>query len=207
MTRFLLGLFLMTSHAFTADLGTFGQTFEVREESLLDVIMTRLEAAKESGKLDTLTKNFENRVKESIQEPKGSLLPRARVGKVSHFDPSIYVENPILDHEGTIVVAAGTRLNPLSLLSWGAPLIFIDGYDSEQVSWALAQHRANDLIKITLTRGRPLEIEEEKGVPVYFDQGSVLVNKFAIKSLPARVSQDGLFLKIEELVIEKKGEK
>ena len=199
--------FLMIASAHAHDLGTYGATFEVSEESLLDVISRRLSQAKESGKLDVLQKEFVERVKKGIQEPSAVNLPKCVFPRIFLFDPSLTLEEDIKDHEGNLIAAKGTKVNPLETLSWGAPMLFIDGKDDAQVMWACAQAQQHPSIKIILTRGRPIQMEEEKGFPIYFDQGGVLTTKFGIRSVPARVSQKGSFLKIEEIVLTTTGGK
>lgn len=59
--------------------------------------------------------------------------------------------------------------------------------------------------KIILIGGSPFKLKEELGEKhenkVYFDQHGELVGKFVIKASPAVVVQDGLQLKIEEVLV------
>ena len=48
----------------------------------------------------------------------------------------------------------------------------------------------------------PFKLEEQKNRPVYFDQNGFLIDKFKLEHIPARLSQDGLLLKIEEVSLQ-----
>jgi conjugal transfer pilus assembly protein TraW len=77
-------------------------------------------------------------------------------------------------------------------VSFGVPLIFIDGDDESQVQWAISQTS-----KIILINGAPLELEKLHNQLFYFDQGAVLTSKFGIEEVPAKVSQQGKKLLVE----------
>ena len=73
---------------------------------------------------------------------------------------------------------------------------------SEQVAWAIKQHQLamnNHKPKIILVKGTPFEFSKKLNLPVYFDQSGVLVRKFGISQVPARVYQHDKLLLVEEL--------
>lgn len=152
------------------DYGVQSHTFEIQEQSLLEVIMSRLNEAKEDGKLAGLQDKFQKKVLKSIENPRPvSGLSNARTSRVWMFDPSIVQIEPILDNYRRTIVAAGTKVNPLDYVSWGQPIILINGEDDKQVAWAVKQKG-----KITLVKGSPIELSRKLGREVYFDQGGVL---------------------------------
>jgi conjugal transfer pilus assembly protein TraW len=104
----------------------------------------------------------------------------------------------IKDHKGQTIVKAGTVLNPLNHVSWGQPLLFLNGEDPAQITWA---KRHAQTAKWILTQGKPLQLEEELQKRIYFDQGGKLIERFKIQQLPARVSQEKLRLLVEEIKI------
>ena len=179
------------------DFGTRGHTFSIQEKSLLKVIEERLEAAEKSGKLWGMQRQFQKKVKHSVSNPRPvSGLSRTEQERTFFFDPSIENKKDIKDHLGRLVIPKGAKANPLETLSWGDPFLFIDGSDEEQVNWAKTQ-----VGKIILIKGKPLSLSKETGRWFYFDQGGALVRKLGIKQVPAKVSQEGLKLKIEEMKI------
>ena len=88
----------------------------------------------------------------------------------------------------------GEKHNPLDKVSFGKPLLFIDGDEKDQIEWALSQEG-----KIILVKGAPLELEKTYKHLFFFDQGGVLVEKFGLTETPARVSQQGKHLLIEAM--------
>ena len=91
---------------------------------------------------------------------------------------------------------AGTHVNPLEHTSLAAPMLFFDGSDESHLQWALAENASSRLI---LTKGSPLQLEEKIERPVFFDQQALLTKKLKIQFIPARVTQEGVVLKIEEI--------
>lgn len=177
------------------DYGVKGHVFEIKEESMLDMIKDRLAKAESSGVLKKMQKQFQEKVKARLLKPKAvSGISRTIEPRIFHVDPTYTQSKDIKDAEGNILVPAGTTVNPLEELNWGEPLIFIDGEDQEQIDWARGQQG-----KIVLVNGSVLEISDQISRVVYFDQGGSLTDKFGIQHTPAIVTQDGLRLKIEEV--------
>lgn len=172
-----------------------GATFEVKEESLLHMIQRRLLALMKDGKWETLQAEIKEQAKKRVMRP----VPVPGITKTLeerrfYFDPSITVEEDLKDHKGRLIHAKGTKVNPLDFVTWGEPLLLIDGDDATQVQWALDQKG-----KITCISGSPIELMETHQRRFYFDQGGTIVKKFGIAQVPARVTQDGKLLLIEEL--------
>lgn len=180
------------------DYGVLGQLFKIEEQSLLEEISEKLEIAKNNGKLDQLQEEFNKRVKERVVRP----LPVANIGKAKvnrewTYNTSYHQDTAITDGKGRVFVKAGTVINPLDKLSWGEPLIFIDGDDAEQVDWASKQKHG----RIVLVKGAPLEISERLERRVYFDQGGIYTRKFKIENVPAIIKQQNRSLLVSEVRI------
>jgi conjugal transfer pilus assembly protein TraW len=184
------------------DLGREGHVFAIDEPSLLDEIMGRLKSAEADGRLERLNNQFVEQVKKSILKPRPVAgITRATASKSWLYDPSLITKEDIFDHKNRRFVLKGTRVNPLeksslASISWGEPLLFLDGGDEEQVVWAQKQKG-----KIVLVKGAPLDLQGTLKRPVFFDQGGVLIKKFGINHIPAIVSQEGVQLKVEEICI------
>lgn len=194
-------IFLSLNEVYAAtpikDYGSHGHTFPILEQSLIEVIIAKLNEAKEEGRLEILQENFTQKAMKSIQKPLlVAGLKKAITDRSWIYDPTLTQVTPIFDEEGRIIVAAGTVVNPLDHVSWGEPLILIDGEDIEQVNWAKKQKG-----KLTLVNGSPIALSKQLGVVVYFDQGGVFTKKFKIEAVPAIISQEGKKLKIEEMSI------
>jgi conjugal transfer pilus assembly protein TraW len=194
-TAFLMITVLPTS---AKDLGIQGATFEVKERSLLEVIYERLRSLGTTNKLVQHQKEIQARVKTSIENPQSvSGIDITTSYSSRTYDPSIIVDEDIKDHEGNFIARKGTHVNPLDYQSFGKPLVIIQGEDESQIQWALKQDA-----KIVLVSGKPLALARTHKKMFYFDQGAILSNKFSIKAVPARISQNDKTLLIEELVIE-----
>jgi conjugal transfer pilus assembly protein TraW len=163
----------------------------------MDEIMGHLKSAEDDGRLERLNNQFVERVKKSILAPRPVAgVTRATASKSWMYDPSLTTKKDIFDHKNRRFVLKGTRVNPLEHVSWGDPVVFLDGKDEEQVVWAQKQKG-----KIVLVRGAPLDLQKTLNRPVFFDQGGVLIKKFGIKHIPAMVSQEGMQLKVSEICI------
>jgi conjugal transfer pilus assembly protein TraW len=183
------------------DLGTIGPTYAIEEPHLLTAIEQQLRAKQASGELARLEAEAKHRIVDAIENP--APLPgiaRAERPRSFYFDPSIVVSENITDAKGNILVPAGTRQNPLAVVSLTKQLIFFDGRDERQVTWAReAIARFEGKVKPILVAGSYLVLMQRWQLPVYFDQQGALTRKLGITHVPALVSQEGLRLRIDEL--------
>lgn len=187
---------LFVNVASGTNLGIHGHIFPVEEESLLEHLKKKISLMPKTS-LESFEKQVKKNYLHMINEPNAvSGLGEANEYHVSFFDPTISLSHDITDHENNIVIAKGTAINPLSISSFGTEFIFLDGTNDVHIEWAKTQ-KANS--KWILVKGKPLELEERVKRPVYFDQFGALTQKFGIHQVPAKVSQDGLRLKIEEI--------
>jgi conjugal transfer pilus assembly protein TraW len=185
------------------DLGTLGPTYEITEPHLLDVIRARLRAKEASGELAQLMRAAQGRSIASVENP--TPVPGLRStqsARTFYVDPSFVLDRNISDAQGRLMFAAGTRKNPLEVVSLSKHLLFFDGRDAQQVARALAlMKQSTKPLKPILTAGSYLNLMKSWRVPVYYDQQGVLTRRFGIQHVPALVSQEGLRLRVDELVL------
>ncbi len=182
------------------DLGCHGEIFKIKEESLLEVIKARLLKMQKNGSLATYQKQLTERAKQKALNPdpvKG--IQHTKIPRIFYYDPTITLPQDLKDQEGRVFGLRGDRVNPLQITPLTKWMLFIDGEDKAQVRWAL-RHPLNS--KIILIQGHPLELEEAHGRRFYFDQLGLLTKKLGISQVPAKVSQEGHALKIEEVQID-----
>lgn len=179
------------------DLGVYGATFTIIEEDLLAVIKAKIQKMAEQGILDAHQKQIQEQVKKRLQRPTPIPIEKTKKERTFFYDPSITVPYDLKDHKERVFFKAGTKVNPLDTHSLKYALLFIDGDDKEHIAWAF-RHKQN-LTKIILVNGAPFELMDQFSTPIYFDQGGILVKKFGIQQVPARVIQSGKLLKIEEV--------
>ena len=87
-------------------------------------------------------------------EPVAGIAP-AREERSRAFGPSITVSHDLFTLDGTLVAAAGTRIDPFAHVALTRELLFIDGQRDVEVDWALARPTPS---KIVLLAGRPLDL-------------------------------------------------
>jgi len=180
-----------------------GQTWEIREIDLLAHLKAKAAAFAGNGGLAAWQKDAERRVRSYVETPApvAGIAP-AREDRSRLFDPSIRVTEDIRDHEGSLIAKAGTLVNPLDYVTLSKDLLFVDGRDEAQVTWALAFERP---AKIVLVAGPALALMREHNRPLYFDQKGLLARRFEIAAVPASVTQDGRRLRIREFPLSGKG--
>lgn len=190
--RLVLLLLFAISFSEAKDFGTIGESYPIQEKSLISFIQDRISNLTED-EIANIHQRLQDHYSQKLQEPKPvENIRKAKTYEARYFDPTISVSQDIKDHEGNVIVHKGTKVNPLKINSLSQDLIFFDGSDPEQVDWAKKQKGAWILIK-----GKPLDLEETERRATYFDQEGSLTTKFQITSIPTKVSQQGLFLKIE----------
>lgn len=183
------------------DLGVYGTTFDIAEENFLTHIQRKLEVMEKSGKIQNYQEELSRKVSERVERPiPVDGIRRVKSESAKEYDPSFVLEKDIKDHEGRLIALKGTVYNPLDTVSFGEPLLLIDGDDDNHVQWALEQKG-----KCVLISGSPVALEKQYGKPFFFDQSGIIVKKLGIEEIPARVFQSGNKLRIEMILVQ--GEK
>jgi conjugal transfer pilus assembly protein TraW len=202
LAAFLVAALLITSgKAGAVDLGTIGPTYEIGEPHLLAFIEQRLREKERSGELQRLAEAAQARGIDTVRQPPPVEGLRATERpRTFYVDPSFTLDRNITDPQGRLMFAAGTRKNPLEVVSLSRHLLFFDARDPRQVKHARElSGRYAGRIKPILTGGSYLDLMKAWRVPVYYDQSGALTRRFGIRQVPALVSQDGLRLRIDEL--------
>ena len=193
-------LLSITTHA--QDLGVVGPVYPIAEPNLLELIVAKLREADTTGRLAMLQQNARANVTRAIEQP-------APIGNVTktvkprnfYYDPSIVIPYAITDAEGKVIVAPGTKVNPLDTVSLSKQLLFIDARDAWQVGRAKAiLEERQGKVKLILTGGSYLDLMRRWKRPVFYDQQGQLTEKLGIRHVPALVSQEGKRLRIDEIL-------
>ena len=194
------------------DLGKHGATFSIKEEDPIKYIKNRLKALEESGELLKHQQLILEKTKTKLKHPKAvEGIVNTTEEKVFYYDPAYILNEDLKDHQGKIIYKKGHKVNPLAEISFGPDMLFINGEDEAQVTWAINYGRepfvnhscSKTTSKIILTKGSPIDLEEKLGVKFYFDQAGSITSKLGIKQVPSVVSQDNLRLKIQEIKLGK----
>lgn len=215
-------ILVLSSSVLGVDFGKQAATYEVAEEGFVSMIKSRLA----SIDLQQYQEEMLRKAKKKVLEPEPVLGIRATSEpREFWYDPSFVVTEDIKLPDGKILHKAGTKVNPLGSMVFDRELIFIDGRSAEQIEWLKqrlegreqkneadnntsedsTQARkalSNNLeIRIILIGGKILELQEDTGRTLYFDQAGELTSRFGIRQVPAIVAQDGQRLKIKEIKI------
>ena len=198
-----LGLALLPTLAGAADLGTLGPTYGIAEPHLLNFIEQRLRDKERSGELQRLMQEAQSRGIDAVRQPRPvDGLRATQIARSFHVDPSFTLDRNITDGQGRLLYAAGTRRNPLDVVSLSRRLLFFDARDGRQLARArelIARYEGQ--VKPILTGGSYLELMQAWRVPVYYDQQGTLTRRLGIEQVPALVSQEGPRLRIDELAL------
>ena len=198
-----LGLMLGSADARAMDLGVIGPTYEISEPHLLQMIEQRLREKEQSGELGRLEAEARKRGIATVKHPPPvtGLRPTDTM-RTFYFDPSFTLDRNIFGPQGELLFAAGTRKNPLEVVSLSRHLLFFDARDPRQVGRArqlIALYQGR--VKPILVGGSYLDLMQSWHVPVYYDQQGLLTRRLGITQVPALVSQEGLRLRIDELAV------
>nr|WP_297383290.1 type-F conjugative transfer system protein TraW [uncultured Roseateles sp.] len=185
------------------DLGTIGPTYGIAEPHLLAFIEQRLREKERSGELQRLAKEAQARGVAAVKQPAPVAGVRStETTRTFYVDPSFTLDRNLVDAQGSLLFPAGTRKNPLEVVSLSKRLLFFDARDRRQVA------RARELVatyegrvKPILTGGSYLDLMRVWRTPVYYDQQGVLTRRLGIQQVPALVSQEGQRLRIDEMVL------
>ena len=181
------------------DLGVWGEVWPIEEPDLLTQVETALKDLEESGELARMNEDARSRARERLEEPpRVPGIAPATEPRTWLYDPAIVVQEDILGPGGALIAAAGTRIEPLAHRPLTQTLLFIDGTRAVEVNWALAQVAPT---RIILLSGRPFDLARAHGRAFYFDQGGTLAERFGLKATPARLRQEGLKLRIDEVAL------
>lgn len=202
LTGLVTFVLLGAAAARAVDLGTLGPTYGIAEPHLLADIEKRLREKERSGELQRLMDEARARGIDAVRQPAPVEGLRAtETARSFYVDPSFTLDRNVTDAGGRLLFAAGMRKNPLEVVSLSTRLLFFDARDQRQVAQARGLLAGGARIKPILTGGSYLDLMKSWRRPVYYDQQGVLTRRLGIRQVPALVSQEGLRLRIDELVL------
>jgi conjugal transfer pilus assembly protein TraW len=193
MRNLALALILLPALSKAAEL-YFGQTFEIIEASILDVIEAKLRDNKVTSQIKSA---FERNIKAYINEPRSKGFSHASSYRVTYFNPEVVIATSIKDSRGKVIAAAGTKINPLDNLSLNPHWLFINANYRQELSYAHKLEAAYPNLKVILVKGSYPRTQQGFSSQVYFDQDSKITEQLKIGETPALVSRENKLLKIE----------
>jgi conjugal transfer pilus assembly protein TraW len=195
---FSLVLLLLSPPLYCKNLGVLGAVFGIKEKDLIETIQQKLSLMNASGAIAYHQNQLLEKAEGVLQTPHPvSNLTETVNPRTFHWNPSITFPMDIKNHQNQLIYKKGTRLNPLESVAFKGQWLFFNGEDDKQKAWAKSAYKLGD--KLILVRGSPLQLMHSWQLPVYFDQQGLLTRKIGIQQIPARISQDGQVLKVEEI--------
>lgn len=187
---------------FETDLGVMGPTYDIREPDLLEEIHAKLLAKQASGELARMQEEGRKRAMASVREPKPvDGVSKTMVARTRYWDPSIVIQENIVDEKGRVLVPKGTVANPLDHMQMSKSMLFFDARDPDQVTYARqALAKVGATVTPILVGGPVIDLMKQWKTRLYFDQQGKLVQKFGIKQVPAWVYQEGRVMRIDEVL-------
>ncbi len=185
------------------DLGALGKTYKIEEQDLLEFIKQRLLKFQKEGKIKAMQQAMRQRVVQQINYPEPVQgVNAATHAKTYYFDPTITVSQDIRDHQGRLIQAKGTKVNPLDIVSMNKILVFVQGSNGQQMTWAMNYKKKAKLsVKIVLVNGPVIKLMKKHKIRIYYDQKGKLTQRFGISGVPALVYQEGKRIRIDEVVV------
>jgi len=179
------------------DLGTMGNTFEIKEKDAIEVMKDAAAAKLSNGGQERLIKGAYDRhiaTLNNVPTPPG--LTRVKEARSRLVDITYVVEDTIRDDDGNIIVLKGARINPLQIRPLTKRVFFIDAGDIKQLDYVKRHAAAND--RIIALAGSVLKAGEYLDRHVYMDMVG-LSQRMQVQAFPSVVLQSGNLLRIEEL--------
>lgn len=197
----LILLLLCLPRSQARDLGVIGPTWPIAEPHLLHDIEQRLRSKEDSGELNRQWQQLRARARQQLETPPPVLgLRTTQQARTFYLDPSYTLQRNVLDGDGHLLFAAGTRHNPLDILSLSSHLLLFDARDPRQTRLArrlLAHYKQR--LKLILVAGSWQALRKRWQQPVFYDQHGVLSRRLEIRQVPALISQQGTRLRVDEL--------
>lgn len=181
------------------DLGLQGPTSEIIEPDLMDMAKARIEA------LDTEAMK-KRAIERFWHNQPGTPLPPVIEPATRMVDPSVIVQQDILDRDGNVVQKAG-RINPLEMMPFNQKLVVIDPTQKWQVDLAkreYSEHGRAMTVTVMATQIPPSSgwelfeaTQEEMDAPLYLLKPD-MAERFQILRAPSVVTAEGLEFKVRE---------
>lgn len=191
-------VFLLATVSHAKNLGHYGQTVPIAEEDIRKVLMNKLHALQQSGALDNMRHNLEQKAIHHAMRPKPLALGTTRTPKTYYISPAVILAHDVWTPDGYLIAKAGTKINPFERIHFLKTLIFFNADDARQVSWVKKHYSDFKHVTFILTGGDVRHATEVFG-RVYFDVGGFIATRLKLHHVPSVVSQKGINWQVKEI--------
>jgi len=181
----------LSLQAAAAEIGTFGDTWDICEHNLIAVLKKNLEQHFAGKSQEQIEQEMREKAEEqAMRPPPVAGLSTARETRSRLFDPSFTVQRDIADQNGVVFAHKGQKVNPFDVIPvFDETLYFIDADDERQIAWVKQQVPHTTTSRVILVNGNVRDGANALGSRVYFDQTGSITKKFGITQVPAEVKQ------------------
>ena len=174
-----------------AELGTYGDTWDIRERNLIAVLKDNLKQHFSGRSQAEIEQEMQRKTEDEAMRPSPVTgITTGRETRSRLFDPSFTVQHDIADQNGMVFAHRGQKVNPFDIIPvFDETLYFIDADDDRQVTWMKQQVPHTTTARVILVSGNVRDGAQALGSRVYFDQTGTITKKFGITQVPAEVKQ------------------
>lgn len=170
--------------------------YEISERDLEQVMRERI------AQVDwtKARQEFGGRVKRRLKDGPNIALSPATETRQFTVDMTVTYEHDITEPtSGTVLVKAGTRINPALSVTYRQHLIVINATDPQQVIFAkqYVKARGRHQVKVLLTAGDVAKVSELVGDRAFW-LSPEMVTRFLLAHVPSVISQRGPMMLVEE---------
>lgn len=171
------------------DLGRLGNTVQITERDLTEVILARSEKIdKQKMVADAKARYWDNVSFLS--------LPKAVESRTRTFTPELIVQRDIVAPDGTVIAFAGQQVNTLEHMPFTRRVVVFDATDEKEMQWVLSLPASSlETRYITTKLDRTLKwkalakVEDRIGKPVFLLNRDVL-KAFDVRATPTVITAD-----------------
>lgn len=152
---------------------------------------------------NALQRQLDSQVRDKLKKGPGIALPVATASRTFSVDPTVQFEKDVTRDDGqTVVIKAGTQVNPLTQVTLRQRFIVIDGRNRQQVAFAKQQVQQYGAVwvKVMLTAGDFEAVSKTIQDRVYWVLPEI-VTRFKLEHVPSVITQNGPMLNVEEVAL------
>jgi conjugal transfer pilus assembly protein TraW len=143
---------------------------------------------------------FGGRVKRKLEDGPKIALPTATEARQFTVDMTVTYDHDVTEPtSGTVLVKAGTRINPALSATYQQALVVINATDARQVAFAkrYVEERGRHRVKVLVTAGDVGKVSETVRDRAYWVSPE-MVTRFQLAHVPSVISQRGPMMLVEE---------
>ena len=174
-----------------SDTTPVGRTYPIKEQNMLSYIEDKIKAYDFDKDIKTTTGNF-------MKDRFDVELILSSESRTYYVDPSTVIKKAIM-HNGKVIVAPGTKVNPLQYMPLTKDYVFIDATDKAQIEIAKKWRQHNKQMTVITTKMPKSESTLKLIVDNFekiYEVDPLLKRRFGITHIPSKVSQKGMVLEV-----------